>query len=262
MIYKENVNAKLNLSLAITGRVDSGYHTLDTVMQTVTLSDTVTLEVTRGDTITAPLGPRDLCHKAARLFLRQIGQTADVRVSYDKQIPSQAGLGGGSGDAAAVLRVLSRHFAGAVNRQELLKIALLVGADVPFCLCGGTKRCSGFGEEMEDVAAPNRHYVIVKPPFGVVTAAAFAAWDRLGAVKQDKSVRNDFERVIDHADLPHIKATLMKHGAEYATLTGSGSAVFGSFEMKDDGFFAAVAELSKRQDYRVFQAETAEAYEF
>ena len=243
-------NAKLNLYLDITGRRADGYHLLETVMQSVDLCDVVTitrraqgLSVLCSDP-NIPSGGANICHKAALAFFERAGVSFGAEIRIDKRIPSGAGLGGGSADAAAVLRGLNELSGGALTDEALLQAALAVGADVPFCLCGGTRVCRGVGELMER-AAPltDGCFLVVKPQYSCPTGAAYASYD--SAPRAPKNVLSQFvEAGAEYAGLLYnvfeelyaderterIKRALLSAGARGAALTGSGSAVFGVFD--------------------------------
>jgi 4-diphosphocytidyl-2-C-methyl-D-erythritol kinase len=241
MIYRANAYAKLNLRLAITGVRPDGYHEIDTIMRSVDLADGITVEITAGDALSSSFGEQDICLKAARMYLQTIGETAAVAIGIDKFIPMQAGMGGGSTDAAAVLRIFNRHFGDRLNPAEMCALALKIGADLPFCLTGGTKICRGVGEIMTEINLPEMHYVAILPGFAVDTKAAYAKWDeskrRNGDLAQNRAYyelyRNVFEELLSDTQreaVRQIKAQLLSFGAAGACMTGSGSAVFGAFE--------------------------------
>jgi 4-diphosphocytidyl-2-C-methyl-D-erythritol kinase len=179
--------AKLTLTLRITGVRADGYHTLDAEMVTIDLADTLTLSagdglevVADGGGMAVPAGDDNLVRRA----LAVVGRTAWVRL--DKRIPAGGGLGGGSADAAAVLR-----WAGVDDPDAAARL----GADVPFCVVGGRARVTGIGEQVEPLdfsAVAGREFTLVTPPFGVSTAAAYRAWDDLGQPHAEED-GNDLE---------------------------------------------------------------------
>jgi 4-diphosphocytidyl-2-C-methyl-D-erythritol kinase len=241
MTYRENAFAKLNLRLAITGRRPDGYHTIDTIMRSISLCDEITVTITEGDSFSSTFGEKDVCLKAARMYLQTIGERAAIAIAVDKHIPMQAGMGGGSADAAAVLKILNRHFNNRLNSAEMGALALKIGADVPFCLLGGTRICRGAGEIMTAVNLPAMHYVVVMPGFSTDTKAAYAKWDSFSQNNADSAenrayyelYNNVFEELLDggnRAEVNQIKAELTALGAAGACMTGSGSAVFGAFD--------------------------------
>ena len=275
----ERAYAKVNYCLNVSKKRPNGYHDLVTVMQTVSLFDTVTL-APRGDgriTLKSDMGgdpEQNLALRAARAYFAGT-PTCGYTVALEKRIPVAAGLGGGSADAAAVLRALNK-IEKRYTPAELAAVALTLGADVPFCLVGGTCLCEGVGEIMTPAANNVAHTLVVAAAGeGVSTPAAFAALDAsrtagyaekpapsalLSALEQGdlaglcRGLDNDFEPVI----LPlrplaaALKQTLLDAGACAALMSGSGPAVFGLFADKETaekaakritsaGQFAAVA---------------------
>lgn len=232
--------AKLNLFLDITGIRQDGYHLLETVMQTVNLSDIVTVELTESGDIDVccsdpniPEDQENICHMAAKLFFDYVGKNSGADITIEKHIPMQSGLGGGSADAAAVLRGLNILMKNPVTDDALLNLAAKIGADVPFCLVGGTKLCGGIGELMTD-ATPYGipYYLIVKPNFGCDTRAAYYMYDESPIprkIRKDGEIYNVFRELYNYDEINSIIEKLKEFGAENAELTGSGSAIFGTF---------------------------------
>ena len=248
--------AKLNLSLDIVGRRADGHHLISTVMQTVSLHDVVTLSETDTGAIevncsdsSVPAGRENLAHAAAGLFFELTGLACrGLRIMIEKNIPSGAGMGGASTDAAAVLRGLRQMYRPKMDYHELVKTSLTLGADVPFCLTGGTCLCEGIGEVLTPLSAiPDCRFVIVKPNFSQSTREAYALFDRadigsLGntgpmveAIKAGdmsgicRAVSNVMELSLDNSEVRAVKSSLIANGAQAAAMTGSGSAVFGLF---------------------------------
>jgi len=249
--------AKINLSLSVQGRRADGYHELDMLTQSVELSDTLTfsqsdvisLSVT-GD-LSVPGDGRNLALKAARLLQDTYKVSRGVAISLTKRIPSGAGLGGGSADAAAVLHGLNRLWGLSIPEKTLQDLAISLGADVPFCLVGGLMRVRGIGERITPVPnAPRLPVVIVKPDAGLSTANVFTQYDHLekkptnpcieAAVEAlSSSDRDAFSKSLGNALfepavslLPEIYECVLALealGAAKAQMTGSGSAVFGLF---------------------------------
>ncbi len=244
-------NAKLNLYLDITGRRADGYHTLETVMQSIDLADylTVGLSENSGEiriSCSNPLIPtdnRNICYKAAEGYFKAIGKSRGVEISIDKRIPHQAGLGGGSADAAATLRALNILFDNALSEDLLLKLGAKIGADVPFCMTGGTKLCTGIGDEMTDVKPfPERTYLVIMPDFRCDTKAAYGQYDENPLPCADKleeflksgvdfsdKMYNVFRKLYNNGKITEILGKLVEYGAQGAELSGSGAAVFGVF---------------------------------
>ena len=246
-------NAKINFSLDITSVLPNGYHALDTVMQSVTLRDTVTVTVGEPgltlvcDAPGVPTDGRNTAMKAAALFYEAAGTPPAAAIRIEKRIPSEAGLGGGSADAAAVLRALNQLYDCPLPESTLLTLAARVGADVPFCLTGGTALCKNVGEVMAPLPGIRAHVVLAKPTAGVSTAAAYRRFDAGEALPHpdnDKVLfylaRGEAEAAARYASnvfrflspLPDYDAligALKARGAFHAEVSGSGSAVFGLF---------------------------------
>ena len=172
--------AKINLTLDVVGRRKDGYHLLQSVMQSISLADFLTLRPqSEGITLvtdhpTVPTDETNICWGAVTAFQRYTGVTRGVRIELVKNIPLQAGLGGGSTDAAAVLHGLNQLFATNLSLQELQTIGLQIGADVPFCLQGGTALVQGIGEQITTLTSfPTVTIVLVKPKEGVSTAEVY-----------------------------------------------------------------------------------------
>ena len=253
--------AKVNLMLDLTAVLENGYHSIYTVMQSIGLFDTITVETTDSDKITLscsdesmPTDNKNTTWKAAEFFFEHIGsETKGVNIHIDKNIPSQAGMAGGSADAAAVIVALDKLFNTNLREEELLSIGEKVGADVPFCILGGTRLCLNKGEVMAKLPDFNPCYmVIVKPDQGVSTKEAYSNYDSaqwirhpdnegflFAATTKDfdtmcKKAANVFEQVVEVSDRVKIKSVMRNHNAKLAMMTGSGAAVFGVFVSKQD----------------------------
>ena len=243
-------NAKINTFLDITGKRADGYHLLETVMQSIDLADIVTIELTHDDEITVsssdPTIPEDegnICYKAADLYFALLGERGSTDIYIDKRIPHGAGLGGGSADAAAVLRGLNELYGKPFDEATMLRLAVKTGADVPFCMVGGTKLCRGIGEIMTaEEPYPAKYFLIVKPDFEFDTKAAYADYD-VTMVQRKERQKNEFYNVFrmiyKNEELNTIVQKLTELGAGGAELTGSGSAVFGAFVHESEAFAAA-----------------------
>ncbi len=258
--------AKLNLYLDITGKREDGYHTLETVMQSIDLPDIITIKKrSAGISVSCsnPLIPENegnICHKAAALFFDTAGlfDKAGADIHIEKRIPTGAGMGGGSADAAAVLYGLNLLYENPLSGNELLPIAAKTGADVPFCLLGGTRVCKGIGDKMSGDAEleglSNSRFLVVMPDFPLSTKDAYSMYDKnplpynngldsflssgSGFVKKTYNV---FRQLYSDTRIENIAQTLENAGAEGACLTGSGSAVYGVFS--DDEKPLAAAQL-------------------
>lgn len=242
--------AKINLMLDVTGKRDDGYHTLLTVMQTVSLADTLEITADNSGRITVecdnnniPTDENNIAYKAALKFFEYSEKQGGVHIKINKSIPSEAGLGGGSADGAAVLVGMNKLFDTGFDVDELCRIGVKIGADVPFCIAGGTKLCCGIGEIMSDIAPLENCYIVIgKGKTGISTKAAFAEIDKNGfgedilkngydgTVSSVLSIgKNIFEEVTDNDDVKNLKHLLEQGGAVYSAMSGSGSAVFGLF---------------------------------
>lgn len=253
--------AKINLTLDITGIRHDGYHILRTVLQTVTLHDEVYLRKTDGEGITLTCDyeglacdETNLAYRAAAAFFDFTGLPASgVQIEIEKCIPLEAGLAGGSADAAAVLVGLNALFDTGLSQRTLCEIGLPLGADVPFCIIGGTMQGEGIGEILEPLPSlPKCYFVIAKPESGVNTREAYALYDRqkperrpdndmmvaaiaTGSLEHIGSeLYNVLEESCSLPEVSGIKQAIIECGALGAAMSGSGSAVFGLFENKGD----------------------------
>ena len=244
--------AKVNLTLIVGARRDDGYHDVSTVMQTVGLYDTLTLtEGGSGLTLTCtdhdlPTDGSNLVLRAAALFCQELHlPVPDLHLHLQKRIPSQAGLGGGSSDAAAVLRAMRTLYAPEVPDAELERMAAALGSDVPFFIRGGTALATGRGEVLSPLPPlTDGWFVIVKPTESFSTPAMYRRLDNLppactpplpplqgGLPALAAGLFNRFEAAIPAGSAVwDIKARLAAYGALAALLSGSGSAVFGLFD--------------------------------
>ena len=253
----EQAFAKINLTLGVRAKRADGYHELDMLMQTVSLADTVTVQRAADVTVTASgmlLPYNNTLRKAAELYRSYTGHGALIHVV--KRIPSEAGLGGGSADAGAVLRALDTLY-GEVDSGTLKDIARKVGADVPFCLKGGLCRAEGIGEKLTPLRPMPLHLVIAKPDRGVSTGALFGALTLPRKLPDTEKAmtalaRGDLDTLSEtlynaleepaEALVPEIGAIrerLLSLGAAGARMTGSGSAVFGLFRSQEEAEAAA-----------------------
>ena len=249
--------AKINLDLRVLARRPDGYHELRTTFQSIALADTLTFTRTAGPfhiVCSDPACPTDesnLVWRAAALVwnaARRRGAPTGVTVRIDKRVPVQAGLGGGSSDAAAALRALVKWWRVNIAPDELRRLASVVGADVPYFLEGGTALGLNRGDvlvPLDDVA--RRWVVVIVPSFGVSTKQAFGWWDqdhagqegqegrerqdRKGLSARRRKIANDLEPVVArrYPIVRRLTRELKREGASHASLSGSGSAVFGLF---------------------------------
>ncbi len=257
--------AKINLYLNILNKRKDGYHTLKTIFQTVSLYDRIEIEKSKsGDRIhlnvltqesPCPTGPENIVWKAADLFFKKFRLKEGCKITLKKEIPTQAGLGGGSSDAATTLQGLAKLFLGdeansSKTRPILHQIAKGLGADVPFFLKGGCAIASGIGDRLTPLSTvPHFWAVIIKPSIGCSTVEAYRWLDScprltpLGdfnrMVTQIRSkkkisywgpyIYNSFEGVVfkKYPEIGEIKSKLIEAGSEFVSLSGSGSALFG-----------------------------------
>lgn len=267
-----NAKAKINLYLDVTGKRADGYHLLETVMHTVSLCDTVTLtktgrsgiEISCSDPL-IPCNEKNIAYKCAAAFFNKTGiSSGGVSIDIIKRIPSQAGMGGGSADGAAVLTGLDRLFETGLSESELISIGAKIGADIPFCIKGGCGYCTGIGEIIEPLPAICGCVLIGKGQAGISTAEAFGKIDSLGSgigitgIKQifgnvssltdiSPFCRNIFDDVTSLEEVTNIKRIMTENGAVCSAMTGSGSAVFGLFELENVA--AKAQEVLKQKNY-------------
>jgi 4-diphosphocytidyl-2-C-methyl-D-erythritol kinase len=254
--YAARAHAKVNLDLRVLGTRPDGYHELRTVFQTIELHDTIVCAPRSGPFTLkcrmpgVPLDGKNLVWRAAAALwtaLGRPGEPRDTLVTIDKAIPLESGLGGGSADAAAALQALARLWGGA-PLSLLREVAGGIGADVPFFLSGGTALGLGRGEEIYPlVDLPVHWVVIVRPPYGVSTAEAYAWYDedRAAGLREPRELQilpvpwptraaqmiNDLEPPVvrRHPEIGELKRLLRDAGAVASAMSGSGSAVFGLF---------------------------------
>lgn len=255
--------AKLNFSLDILGIRPDGYHEMDMVMQTIDLFDDV--ELSKAGTISvfsdgSPDGPENLAWKAAEAFFRAAKRSGGARIRLTKRIPAQAGMAGGSADAAAVLIGLNALYDARLSPEAIRDAGLSVGADVPYCLIGGTARVRGIGEIVEPMPPFLSGYLVVaKPAIGISTAEAFRRFDQAENLRhpdiaallsvmekgQLDALSLFMENVLEQSEqnetVETLRQELLKNGALAARMTGSGSAVFGLFSEKEAASRCAVA---------------------
>ncbi len=249
--------AKINLFLRVTGKRADGYHNLQTLMCGITLFDTLLFDFDQSNIrlcCSHPEVPEDnsnLAWRAADIFLRNLGSVCGVKITIEKKIPVGAGLGGGSSNAATVLKVLNRYFGLKFSDDQLRDMSLEVGADVPFFISGRPAFAEGVGEKLQivDHLKPF-HVLLVNPGFSVSTATVYKNLN-LGLTKCEKKTTkfpfegisadipeilcNDLETVTEKMfpDIARTKSQLIQLGAEGALMSGSGPTVFGLFSDAD-----------------------------
>jgi 4-diphosphocytidyl-2-C-methyl-D-erythritol kinase len=254
--------AKVNLDLRILGNRPDGYHDLRTIFQTLAIYDTLTFTSRKGNFAIAcddpaiPTDQRNLVWKAAATLWRIAGPRRgdtprDAHVQLRKRIPAEAGLGGGSSNAATTLIGLAHIWQLQIDVPTLSRLAASIGADVPYFLVGGTALGLGRGDDVYPLTdLPRCSVVVVRPRFGISTAEAYGWYDSekraqrreparksvpLGWPAWTASLRNDLEAAViaHHPTIGRIKQALVDAGALYAAMSGSGSTVFGLFERHD-----------------------------
>ncbi len=258
----EGAFAKVNLTLDVLGKREDGYHDIRSLMQTISLRDDIEIDIGTGkpwtllcDKEEIPTDETNLAWRAARLFLDTVGKDPDgLEIRITKRIPSEAGLGGGSADAAAVLRALNRHYEYPLSLPALAELGGKIGSDVPFCVLCGTAIVEGRGEQIRKMPdLPDCIFVICKPEFGVSTPELYRKLDDMQVgIRPDHGgmerallagdldqivthVCNVFDPIVtqEHLELNYIKSLFQSYGGAGMQMTGSGSAVFcitGSFE--------------------------------
>ncbi len=251
----EGAYAKLNLTLDVLGKREDGYHDIKSVMQAITLRDDVEIDVGTGepwsllcDMDGIPTDETNLAWKAAKLYCDAIGKDPNgLQIRITKRIPAGAGLGGGSADAAAVLRALNRHYGAPLSLPALAELGGQIGSDVPFCVLCGTAVAEGRGERLRNLPdMPDCIFVICKPDFSVSTPelyrkidekvianrpnhqameSAILAGDLLQVVN---NICNVFDPIVteEHLELNYIKSIMNSYDGVGMQMTGSGSAIF------------------------------------
>lgn len=266
--------AKINLMLDIVSKRADKYHDLFMIMQSVDIYDTVSVERTDGSEIAIssnvndiPLDERNIAYKAAEAFFRynNIADTG-VKIHIIKRIPHAAGLAGGSADGAAVIAALNQLYKTDLSDEQLCKIGVKVGADVPFCLTGGTLLSQGIGDVLSRVKPLRRCYILLaKPDYSVNTGFAYSQFDTCGKVHTpDKfgmlcamqsrdlqqicdKMENVFEQFIEVPCRIDIKQTMRSNGAMGVCMSGSGPTIFGIFDDESKAH-NALNELKKYTD--------------
>lgn len=248
--------AKINLSLDIVGKREDGYHLLEMVMQNVELHDDIIIEqIEEGIMLTCnkayvPVDERNIAYKAAKLLMDTKGIRKGVRIDITKRIPVAAGLAGGSADAAAVLKGMNELFDLKMSTEELMEEGLKLGADVPYCIVGGTCLCEGVGEVVTPLKPFRGHTILlVKPSFGVSTKEAYGLFEldrinrhvetgKLIKAMEDDDLngvnyysRNLLENVVlpRYPILKSIKQMLSRNGSIVTLMSGSGPTIYGIF---------------------------------
>lgn len=272
--------AKINWTLDIVGQRPDGYHLMDMLMQPVTLSDDITLtpapevSLTTGGSPLLPADEKHLAYRAAMALKKHTGYPGGTAIHVEKHIPVGAGMGGGSADAAAVLRALNRHYGNPLSILALAELGAQVGSDVPFCVVCGTAMVEGRGEKLRKLPdMPDCIFVVCKPEFSVSTPELYKKIDQVAIAKRPdnramenalmegdlakvaENLLNVFDPVVtaDHLELNYIKSICNSYGSLNQQMTGSGSAVFAilpSFE-----YAAVVCDMLKENYPNIYIAK-------
>ncbi len=272
--------AKINLGLDVLRKREDGYHDVCMIMQTIQLYDTLVIKKINDPQIVVktnlpylPTDQRNLVYRTAALFMEKFHLHHGVRIDLSKKIPVAAGLAGGSTDAAAVLKGMNQLYKTNLSTEELMKLGVVLGADVPYCLMMGTALSEGIGEILSPLAPmPSCHLLLVKPPISVSTKYVYEN------LKLDKSVLHpDIQRMIaalrdqnlndltlhmdnilqtvtekDYPVIFEIKNMMQQKGAVKALMSGSGPTVFGIFTNRQSAEKAYQFFKSKSNGYQVF----------
>ncbi|AWZ49333.1 4-(cytidine 5'-diphospho)-2-C-methyl-D-erythritol kinase [Clostridiaceae bacterium 14S0207] len=251
--------AKVNLSLDVVGKREDGYHLLRMIMQRIDLYDVIEMEKNNLGTIRifcdkpyVPIDNRNLAHKAAKIFMEKYNIKDGVDIKIQKNIPVAAGLAGGSSDAATVLRGMKYLFNKVdIMKNELMELGLSIGADIPYCIQGGTALCEGIGEKITTLRPfKNVIMVLIKPNFGVSTKEVYKALDINKIFKHPNtegiieamdnrnlrfvadSMKNVLENITigSYPAIGSIKKEMLSNGAIGTLMSGSGPTVFGIFD--------------------------------
>ncbi len=257
--------AKINLFLDITGKRDDGYHELDSIFQSVSLFDEITLTLQNsGVTVVCDndelSGESNIVYKACKLFFKEIGYEGGALVEIKKNIPVAAGLAGGSADAAATLFLLNEAFNNKLSPQRLNELGKTLGADVPFCLTGGTARVKGIGEKIFPLKTPTLHYVLLKEMEKQSTGKMFTLIDEIkhnhndgivhlinGLDKSDVNLiaENLFNAFAYCWDFDNMTKPFVKFSPRGVFLSGSGPTVCALFDNENDALSCAKALKEK-----------------
>lgn len=248
--------AKINLTLEVLSKRPDGYHELATIMQAVSLYDIITLSDNDSGKITiscnyegVPCDEKNICFKAAERFFEYTKlENKGLHIDIDKTIPTQAGLAGGSSDGAAVIMGLNSMFGTMLKPAEMNALGERVGSDVPFCIEGGTKLCTGIGTDIKRLPSFNCSDIVICKP-DTVSVSTAEAYQKVDALKPHASytdemikalysrdmfmisttIFNDFELALQIPEVNEIKGIMLKNKARGAGMSGSGSAVFALF---------------------------------
>jgi 4-diphosphocytidyl-2-C-methyl-D-erythritol kinase len=283
LTYKARAYAKVNLHLEVLNKRSDQYHNIFSLNASLDLFDRLTFKrlniSNKSKNIQIEIYPdggecvdilssisveENLITKAVKKYMNRIEKSGEFSIFIEKNIPAGAGMGGGSSDAAAVLRLLNNYFIKSnegISEEELIHLGAIIGADIPYCLSGGYAICEGIGEIVENIEGKLKYWVLVANcGIRVNTAGAYRALRRDGNTVLTKSgieekkilfkegikkgninsfkhiLKNDFEYPVfsEHSELKNIKNIISKYDPEYVTMTGSGSSIIGLFKNKED----------------------------
>ncbi len=278
MEVKIKAYAKINLMLDIINKRNDGYHDLFMIMQSIGIYDKVTVTENKSKSITIkcniddiPLNNKNIAWKAAEAFFEETKmKNRGIEICIEKRIPHAAGLAGGSADGAAVIVALNKIYKTNLTDEELCNIGVKIGADVPFCITGGTLLAQGIGDVLHKVKPLRKCYIVIaKPDFDVNTGSAYKQFDDFGKTHTpDKfgmlcamesrdlhqicsKMENVFEQFIEVPNRISIKETMKNNGAIGVCMSGSGPTVFGIFEDKKNAQNAANELKSLAKDIEV-----------
>lgn len=271
---KVKAYAKINIALDVVGKRNDGYHLLRMIMQNIDLYDDIIVDKIDSGIIVScnknfvPTDERNLAYKAADLFIKTFDLKQGVSIKIKKNIPVSAGLAGGSTDCAAVLKVMNKIFNINATDEELMKLGVKLGADVPYCIKGGTALCEGIGEELTELPSfKDKIVVLVKPPFAVSTKEVYKKFE-LNKVRihpkteelikameeQDihfvaRNMKNLLENVTlrEYREISDIKYNMTKCGCLGTMMSGSGPSVFAFF---DDMLLAQMCYDNMKKKYK------------
>lgn len=266
--------AKINIALDVIGKREDGYHLLRMIMQTIDLYDIIEIEKISSEIKLKcnkhyiPTDERNLAYKAAKLFKETYSIKEGVYINIVKNIPVSAGLAGGSTDAAAVLKLMNKIFNVNASSDELKKLGVKLGADVPYCIDGGTALCEGIGEKITQLKTfKNKILVLIKPPFGVSTKEVYKEFDLSKVIFHPKIedliksmqnddiyfVANNMKNLLEnvtlrkHRVISNIKEEVKANGAIGTMMSGSGPTVFAFF---DDMLTAQMCYENMKKSYK------------
>ena len=251
---------KINLFLDVEGKLQNGYHLIKSVMQSVDICDEVVLNplnenkvIIECSDISIPVNEKNTCYKAAMLIKKAFRINSGVHICINKTIPAEAGLAGGSGNGAAVIRGLNAMWELNLTDEEMCGLGMQIGADIPFCIMGGTYLAEGMGEKLtklNDFEWDN--ILIIKPEFSMSTAFVYSSLspdcynsyseneilEHISSCNHEQtalSVSNTLEKVVEkyHPEINRIKELMLKSGAISSVMTGSGSAIFAFFKDRE-----------------------------